>query len=438
MLYPQDPLRLDRELSQFAERHARFQTALANGQGEEHAFELKPRSLDDELFAELASARSFDPFADAALDWLSRLGVAHTLIEPTRRLAHAQAVELHPRDVPERGHFTLHELRRRALTDAPRRPAWFDALLATSRRARDLRRELWNAETEAWDRLKLTPPELAAQAEIELAQVTPFLGRSQGAFSELAPRSLSDYAELALGRNAGAAEFPSRLTARELAAWFVEGDWLRGATPELARLPEAYGASSWLRGLWRLGAGLHRAYADRRQPFVLRYDPRGLREGVFGASFALLALNPSFVSRRLGVSRARMNETRRALGRVVLLGARTQALCAGLAPARFQGERAIRDRFGELSAQTFGFELEPEYAELLFQRPRALSDFSALLEAAARLPELREEHDEDWFRNPRAVEQLRVEAASAPRVTATPERLERGARELVALLEALA
>jgi hypothetical protein len=185
----------------------------------------------------------------------------------------------------------------------------------------------------------------------------------------------------------------------------------------------------------RLGAAWTEALAPASQPLSLARDPFGLSRATHGALLASLLVSPAFLRRQLGLGKPRVATHLRALARSSLLFVRQLALRVLLDEPALQGTRALHEAFAEQSARTFGFELPPDAAGLLF-RPRVgdAQRLAGALLAATRAEQLAAEHDEDWFRNPRAIEQLRAEARLAPATTCTAEALAAGARSLIATL----
>jgi hypothetical protein len=417
-----DPLRLDRTLARYAGQHSRFETLLARGAAAEHAFELRPPELDAELLHELRDAGDRDPLAQPLARWASFLLLEHALVEPEVRASEALHLATHQLDRPQRGELTLAEMRRCALLDVPRREGWLAALEARAQRLQAARFELFERRAERALALGVTADSALSALP---GAVERCLERTQDAYAELDIRSLARLFELGLGRDVPGS-FPSRLSPRVLGELLHEGNWLSGLEPRLERLPEAWGASSFLRAVRAFGSALHDAGASTRQPFCVAREPHGLRSALFGNLFALLLLNPAFAARRLDIGRGRFEEYRRALGAVVLLAVRVDCVRAQLADASPLGARSYRDAFNERIPATFGFELPPGLAGVLWVDARAPRRFAALLAAFAKNAELIQAHDEDWFRNPRAAEELRAELESAPPLVYPKEQLELG------------
>jgi len=427
-----DPYRLDRTLRDWAGQQARFDLALrTNGDAVEHAFELVPRSVDDELYRTLVEKSALDPLAEPAARWLAFLLVEHASLEATRRLHRRERLERRAIELPERGELAYREVLSRALLDPGRRAAWLGALRELGPDVADARFRLWEQKSERWAELRRAPLPLEDGARVQAA-VERFVTGTEDAYAAIRVSDLAALIDRAVGRDVRA-NFPARLTTRGIAELFPEGSFLDGLDFRLERPPEPAGASSFLRALAGFGSAWHDAGASRTRPFVLSRDPLGRRSATFGALFALLPLEPSFAERRLQVGRSFWVDYRRALAEVVLLGAREASLRALLALSAFDGRSRYLAAFEELTQRLLGLEL-PSGLEALFADERGVIQAAALLGAAARLRGLRETHDEDWFRNPRAVEELRAELESREPTTLPEAELDAGANELAGVL----
>jgi hypothetical protein len=407
-----DPFRLDRTLSRFAALRQRFVDALRSGTAPEHAFELLPPGIDEELLASIAGNENRDPLARPFREWLGFLLLEHDTIGSRRRVAAALRQERHRVDEPERAELSLYELRRAALVHAPLRRAWLRAYETRTNALQHARFEYWERRTE---RAPLFHVVLARDAELFRKLVAQGLAQTAEAYADFGVRELSSYIELGLGHDAPGL-YPKRLSARGLGELFREGNWLGGLEPTAPALPEMLAPASLLQSLWRFGETLHDAATSRRRdrPFVVGNDVRGLRRAEFGALFALLPLSPSFAMRRLELSRSRVSDHSRALRRVVLLGLRSAAIRAELRLAEPGGAGQYRRTFTEFVPEALNFELDPNAAGAFFVDEAAPERLFGLLAAFGKTQALTEEYDEDWFRNPRAVEALRAELDEAP------------------------
>lgn len=417
-----DPFALDRTLARYAGQHGRFRALLARGGGRDHAFEYRPPELDEERLELLRDARSSDPLAASLLRWAEFLLLEQALVEPELRLAEALHGASHPIDRPERGSFSIWELRRRAVIDEPRRGQWLEALESRSQAVQAQRFELFERRAEHVHALRITRENPLSVAPDALERC---LALSADAYAELGVSSLGAALGRGLGRDVPGS-FPTRLSSRSLAELLGEADWLKGLEPELVRVPEMWGASSVLRGLYRHGAALHDAAAGKRQPFVLARDPYGLRRALFGTLFALLPLNAAFAQRKFEIGRARFADYRRALLRVVLLSLRVDCVRSELALASERGERSYHTAFREALPAALGFEVSPALAGVLWVSSSAPTRLCGLLAALAKNDRLIQAHDQDWFRNPRAVSELRAEFESAPALEPEKTEIARG------------
>lgn len=424
-----DPFGLDRTLARFAELRARFEAALARGAGQEHAFELRPDVLDGELLERLADAGDRDPLAAPLARWAAFLLLEHACLGSKRRVAEALHAAVHPLDQPERGTFSLVAMRRRAALDPDRAEPWISALAARSSHLQARRFEYFETRAERASALRVPLPSQPTPLTQAAARC---LALTTDAYAALGIGSLGELLQIGVGRDTPGV-FPTRLSTRALGELFREGPWLAGLEPRIERLPELWGASSFLRALASFGRALHDAAPSASRPFVLTHDPYGLRSALFGHLFALLPLNPTFAARRLDVGRARFADYRRALGRVLLASLRSDLVRVELEAASQLGARSYERVFCERVPEALNFELPRELAGVLWVDELAPTRFAALLAASARSDELVRNHDEDWFRNPRAIAELRAEFESPPPRELPQAQLERGLEQLVHL-----
>jgi hypothetical protein len=422
-----DPFALDRALSAHAKRHHRWCEALRRGTARDHAFELLPDGISRDVARELAELGKSDPFAAAAARWMAFLLGEHATIEARLGVASAERKQSHALDFPERGTWSIADMVERMLVDGARRSGWLAALSSSSAELGARRLSLFELQNER------RPARLEASAAT-LSAARDFLERTRDAYAEVRVTSLPRFIELGLGSDVPG-DFPATLTARRLADFFREGRLLDGLSPELGALPRVLGASSTLRGLSRFGRALHDAGA-RSGPFVMAHDPHAFRGQSYGHLFAFLPFHASFAERRLDVGRGRVTGYRRALARVLLLGARLHVGRALLAHAAANGAAAYRAAFEEELPQALGFELDPRLAGALFVDESGVSAVAALFAASERDRLFTERHDEDWFRNPRCLEELRGELDSPPPVGPSDELVASGAVTLAAALTA--
>lgn len=444
-----DPLGLDRRLREAAQSLASFRAALGAGRGEDHAFEVVGRFVSLELVAELLDART-DPLGEALLAWAIRIREQHALIDAELEHAVALRRERHALDAPERGHFTLHELLGHALADTKgQRAAYLDVLVERAARAHD--RAVRGAERRVEERERIVDQlekrlgagELGGRAldELDLPgsavldAAERWLTETQDAWQALDVTTPARLLEVALGRDSRAT-WPARVSPRALAELLREGRWYEHVAVDQDVALPAFGAASFLRGLWRFGAALRTSLAAGRGPFVAGHDPYGLDRAALGALFSGLPLGEAFARRELGVSAAAAGDHRRTLSQVVLAASRQAALRVLLRAPTLAGTKALEQAYPELTHRALGVELPPVALGVLFTpRPGDAQRFAALLLAATQTAHLIETHDEDWYRNPRAVEDI-VETSRAPAITlASAEDLTHGAAQLRNLVQ---
>jgi hypothetical protein len=342
----------------------------------------------------------------------------------------------HPVEQPERAELSLAELLQRALSDPPRRAAWFDAYLARTGPLVASTALLWERRQEVATRLGLPSPDAIELPHPDLvASASDFLQTSAPLGQEHRRRDLAEVVSLALGSDAGEG-WPAVLAPRTLVDLLGAAPWLDGLDLEPGPLPCGYGAASFLRAFARVGAAWVDACAPEHQPFVVAHDPWGLRRRTVGALWALLPLGSEFVRRRLRVGAPRIRDTLRSVGRVVLLESRSAALRVQLRPAALRGRSAFAEAFEAEVERAFGVALPGPQAGAVWRLH--LDDGQRLVGlwlAADLADSLREEHDEDWFRSPRAADQLRSWAALSPEPYVTTEQLARGRRALARRLD---
>jgi hypothetical protein len=426
-----DPFALDRSIADTARLHARFLEAVAVGGGEEHAFELLPRSISRAALTELRNHSASDPIAASAARWVAHLLLEHATIPTRLSVARALHHEPRPLEAPERGQWAPAQVIEKLLRDGPRREGWLAALGSMGEEL-GARRLAW-FETLNEKRRELGLAQGVAESECVLSAGDEFLRATRDAERELGLESFPELVERGLGSDVPG-NWPSPLSPRKLGDWFRETRLLDGLSPRIGRLPTALGASSALRALALFGSGVHEAGASTRRPFVVAHDPDALRARRFGALFALLPLHASFAGRRLEIDRSRFVEYRRAIAGVILIGSRLSVVRARLSRAARDGATAYRRCFREDLPDALGFELPPELAGALLVDEQGERSLAALFAAAQDDQALTDRHDEDWFRNPRCIEELRGELESPPELTPDPAGVERGARQLAASL----
>jgi hypothetical protein len=249
------------------------------------------------------------------------------------------------------------------------------ALVISARKVLDASEDLWRAVSREW---------LRGAERIDAAEVL----------------------HAAVGRDAGEG-WPARLAPRWLAEIF--GAHVRGLSIELPPLPEALGASSFMRALASFGRALREAMAPRTAPFSVRFDPAFLGAHRHAVLFATLAFDPVFHARVLGLGQARAASQARRVARIALVDARLDAarmiLGADAEPPR--------ELFDEMSERVLGAPLDPR---LRGAWPRARDDqparWAAVLQGPPARRAMRDSFDVDWFKNPKAWAHMVAQAAA--------------------------
>lgn len=421
------PFELDRELARVVPRARAAYRVLHSGRD---VTLTVPEVLRDPETLERVATDKSDPIASPLLRWLYWVELMRRSLSREGERVRRYRAERHPLDRPLSGHFTWRELLGHALRDAGRRPALLDVLLERGGALSDAGHRLFELRAEqpsflgrSRESLELPAPEIADVAR-------DLLGALADALQSLELRSLADVLTRGLAMEA-ADGWPRQLSLRTLHDLLGNRDWLSGLRVDPGELPTPLSASSFARGLLRLGAAWTDALAPASQPFSVAHDPFGLSRSVGGARFALLTTSDPFLRRQLGLGKERATTHARALSRSALLFTAQLALRVATDAPALSGPRSLTEAFLELSTKAFGFEPPPSAAGLFF-RPR-LGDaqrLAGLLLAAEQTERLVEEHDEDWYRNPRAIEQLRAEARMPPVVTVGKEALQSGAPSL--------
>jgi hypothetical protein len=422
------PFELDRELAAVVPRARAAYRALRAGR--EVTLRVPEALTDPETLDRLAGDKT-DPIAPALLRFLYWLELMRRALPREGERVRRYRVERHALDRPLSGPFTWRELLGHALRDRGRRPELLEVLLARGGDLRDAGARLYEIRAEqvsfggrSRDALELPHAEPAEHAR-------RWLESSADACQSLELRSLPAWIGAGLAPEA-ADGWPRQLSLRSLNDLLGAKDWLSGLAIDPGELPVALSASSFLRGLLRLGAAFCEALAPPSQPYCLAHDAFGLARAEHGALFAGIALTPSFLRRSLNLGKDRALVHARALAQSALLHSRMLAVRVLTARAALEGPSSLSESFSEHATRALGFELPDTAAGLVF-RPR-LGDaqrFFGVMLAAERARRLAEEYDEDWFRNPRAIERVRAEAQSPPVTTCSTEQLEAGARALL-------
>jgi hypothetical protein len=425
-----EPTRLDRDIAATAQHWVKWRRALRRGEGLElDPFELRRPVAGVTTLQAVLALHPSDPLREPLARWVLRLTeqrvnlAARAAIETARRKS-VQLIEQ-----PEQGKWSSAELGKKALRHAPLRQAWLSALFATSAELSALEATLWERRAEFARRSKLDLSALERPADDIPARAERFLASSHDAYLSLAIGTPVDFLNAGLALDANA-DWPGRPTPRallELAGVLVEHVDL-----DPGPMPEILAPSSFMRCLARMGAAWAVSSAPRDQPFVIAHDAYGLRRLVYGALFASLPLEAPFAARRLGVARAKAHGFSNAIGRSLLVAARTAALGVLTRHAALDGRAAFTEAFREGAARHLRLEL-PATATGVWLRPRldAEQRFVGLLLAAKMRQTLVDTHDDDWFLNPRAKTELSELARLPPKTRAEPDELDGGERALL-------
>jgi hypothetical protein len=433
-----EPLSVDRELRQTAERWERWHRALAAG----HGFDRDPfggERMGKTLFAEVRDLPEHDPLRGELMRWVFRFAEQRINGPWFVREAELEHVSEHPVREPVEGSFTLRAMTRAALRGQDG-ALWHAARERSAGGLGAHRAAFWERRHELSVRIGL-PSFFALEPLVPLAvsEATALLSATDDAARELVPQGMSGFVETALAR--GAAEgWPARLAPDTLGPLLGHVDWLRSLPIEAPTLPDRLAPASFARALGHLGEAWARAMAPRDQPFVIARDVAGLFTHTQGALFASLVREPVYLRRQLALTGAATASHTRALSIATLCWVRLAAarcLLASWAPA---GGPELIDRQAELMARLIGRELPRDTTlGLIRLRTNEAQRFAAHLLAATRREDLLSAHDEDWFRSPRAIEQVREESKLSPIKTTTPEALAQGRAHLQkSLLKALA
>jgi hypothetical protein len=194
--------------------------------------------------------------------------------------------------------------------------------------------------------------------------------------------------------------WPSRLTQR----WLDEA--FKALAPrgvDAGRLPEALGASSFLRAAEAWGFAWRTSSAPRSMPFALARDPYPTPAFRFGFALASVVGEPSFQKHVLELPSRLANAQVRTLRAAMFQDARViaaRAICAS-------EESISSSLFEELGMRLFGAPL-PESMRDAWPDPRTTdaSRLVALLGTPSFLAQTVARFDDDWFRNPRAGKHL--------------------------------
>jgi hypothetical protein len=302
---------------------------------------------------------------------------------------------------------------RRALADREpgRRRLWLDAIGPAAPAIASAERLVRESKVEIVSRL----------GKFEAAMLVPWSGDALAAEARDFLARTADLASSLFAEREDLAGLLGDLVAREVpgvwprapdARWLFElfraTPLLEGLALDLGPTPRSLGASSFARGLARLGAAYARAAVVQSGAFVVASDPSEAHPLRRGALFGALLLDPFFLRKKLGLSREAAAKAARHLAG------------SALARARLDATRALVDfasaktsEVEEVASEALKVRVPGEYAGVLPRPdPRAPASLAGALAATRDRDDLRDRFDEDWFENPRAMSFLRETDAS--------------------------
>jgi hypothetical protein len=432
---------LEREIAAAAAGAAEGRARLARGEGLDAPSPLDRRRSASSRATWLSLKESKDPIAAPLRPWVAALTLDRVLWPDYARLAAAWRGRSIAVEAPGVTPFVAapRELLLKVLADAEpgRRAVFADALVRGAAPVADAARHLAERRAEAMrllgegagtGELPCEPRDaIAKMAERVIADTAPFAPPARGSWAD----AIAD----AIGRDAGEG-WPARLNGRWLFELFHRGPLLEGLRLDPGPLPEALGAASFARALAAFGGALADVDGPRSAPFALARAPFDLRRARRAALFGMLAADPIFGARALGLGRGRARDQARVVARSLLVSLRLDAARVLLRDVLLLPERPRRARFEETTASALGAPIPPALAGVVPrlgpEDPTRLA--GALLAARDRL-ELVERFDEDWFASPHAARAIREEDAVVPASHVAPAAaLEAG---LAALVRAL-
>lgn len=422
------PQALDGAVRRWAHAERRWRHNLRQGTIDPTGpFAAVPLVTEREWFRTLAEQPWPAPFREGLLRWSFRLADARVNAAAMAAIESRYRVETHTILLPEPLRVTCKSLLHATLTDAPRREAWQTAWSTVAAPTGEAVLKWWERRVELARRAGLGGlDEVEASGVNGLTVGQSVLRSTEPLYASLGLSSFDSYWQTALGVSVSSG-WPAHLTLRVLVELLGSDELLLGVSPSPDPLPQPIAPASFLRALARLGSSLVRAHAPATHPFVVSYDPSGLKEHVFGALLGSLPTRPSWQLKVGGApSRERARERARCLARVKLLHLRFMALSAILRDRVLGGTASLFGQGGDDVEQALGL---PWPRSLLGTSPRLLPNAGARLLGCLLAEELHRElvqtFDEDWFRNPRALEELRHRLGEPPARTATEEAVER-------------
>lgn len=435
-----DILRLDRDLRTTAQRWRAFQRGMKQAdQAPLDPYEATRWVSSHETFAELSSLPS-DPVVAAARRWVYRLAEQRINQRVLVQLEYSYRNTPHVFDDPEHNRMTLHQIFERILSDDTRRASWVKTFAYAGADLSRYTSVLWERRREIAERMLEGPATSIEGCCLDLEEhAERWLATTDRIWESFSKPRYSDYVALTLGKKADAG-WPARLTTATLLDWFRSSHLFSSLNLDPGTLPRALGASSFLRGIGRIGAAWVDATAPKHQPFVIAHDPYGLKRRTYEAFFGMLLATPTFLTQVLKVGQRPARGHRQILGLTLLAHSRVAAMRVLLRPLALQGPRVLGAKIENVCYDALGFPLKLENFGVFF--PLQVDDaarFAGLLLGHQALLGTIETHSDDFYRNPRAIDQLRSEAQLSPETQTTPEALKQAAQQFERWLsEALA
>lgn len=368
-------------------------------------------------FDEISKLQPDDPLREPLRRWIFHLALVRIAREPTLRVARAWHEESLRLERPEPLQTSPRDLVGRILRERvlAKRALFIEGLSAGAPRLSQIQKDRDEALVEIASRLGVEDPWSMwlgfSHAESQ-ALARDLLDRTEDLAGQLfaGANDPSDFLELLLARDVKGS-FPQR-TGRWVEPLFLRTPLLAGLSIDPGRMPEALGASSFVRALARFGAAYTRAALPREAPFVLANDPADLHPQRRGALFASLLAEPVFLQRAMGLSRDEARAAKRVVARSILGSLRFEAARTLSGDARTPAGD-VEDLLSRASFVEWPRPLAHVLPRASFLAPVRL--IAAISAAEDRLAMI-QRFDEDWFRNPHALRHLREEDGTlAPR-----------------------
>jgi hypothetical protein len=438
------PHEIDRRIARAALEMRRAERAMRHGAESERASVLEAhRAVSSRsMWIELGE-RASDPILSAAQAWVYVLTIERVAWPASAKAAaawHAPSIEmeepkperLSPRVVRARLLAETAPERRRILASALEQGAGAlaDAVRVADERRAEAARRLGVDDPDRIE-IPIDPPSaLAVAAERLLERTAELMPPRPGRWGDAIAQSLA--------RDAGEG-WPARLGVRWFDDLFRKTGLLEGLAPELERLPEPLGATSFARALAAFGGAWAEADVPRSAPFSLARPPFDLRRHRRAALFGALAADPMFIVRVLGLGRDRARRQAQEVARALLVTLRLDAARVLLRKSATMSHGARAERFEELTDRAWGSPVPGRLAGVV--PTLAATDaarFAGVLLSATDRRSLVDRFDEDWFRSPHAARALREEQGVLPASPRTPaSAIDAGLDDLVRTLAQL-